>query len=186
MIDMICALDDIASCLYKREVNGIVKMVPFLISHGLSIDSNEYFTETYAQMFFYHILYGMCAYGESSHCCMASGLSPIEISRRMFSIVLFTPFSVLSMMCQSLGSIVDFEHRSCSPCDVLRDYKIQFSSFKQLPAQEFFFHVRTSTSSSDLDLFLFSAVHGLLLTTNVDDMRELLRLQTTKQVVDRL
>lgn len=170
MIDMICALNDIASCLYKRDVDSIVQMVPFLISHGLSIDSNESSTETYAQMFFYHILYGMCAYSENSRCRMASGLSSIEISCRMFSIVLFTPFSVLSTMCQSLGSLVDFEHQSHSPCDVLRDHKIQFSSFKPLPAQEFFYRVRTSTSSSEL--FLFSAVHGLLSTTNVDDMRE--------------
>jgi hypothetical protein len=156
MIDVICALHEIISCLYQTDIS-IVSLQSLLSSHGSSFDNSS--VENMVHVFFCHVLHGMCAYNGGHRCRLTSGLSMVEISRRLFSIVFRAPFSILMFICESLGFHINFEHQSITPLDVLNDYKVKISTFKQLLAQDFFSHTMTTSSFSDL-IFL-AACHGL-------------------------
>ena len=77
-----------------------------------------------------------------SYCCrLMSGLSVITtVYWRLFRFGI-APFSILNFICKSLGNYIDFEHQSCTPLAILKNYKMKISTFEPLafPAQEIFF-----------------------------------------------
>ena len=108
--------------------------------------------------FFHHVLNGMCAYGLTSGCASASGLSSMDIAQRMFVIATCAPFSVLCVAHQSLGNFQDFEHQSRSPLDVLRGYQKKLISFTFRPMHDCLSGIPLSSFE---DILILCGSHGL-------------------------
>ena len=121
--------------------------------------------------FFHHVVNGLCVYSDASGCYQACGLSSLQISRSVFALLPCASTAVKSLACQSIGNFSDFDHRSWTRADVLREYIAKLSSFQSSPAESCFFTV-LSSSSSDLSVLL--AVHGLSVVGDSVQMRQVL------------
>ena len=175
LIYMICILRDIwAQFLSSERDKGFSILESSMRSHGL-LDVSETLILSPAEYakFFYHLLNGMCAYSQGAHCRFSLDLSSSEISRRMTLIVNSAPVSVLSgVICQSLGYSMDISCQSYSPYDILDEHRSKLLTFESSSTQECFFRIQCL--SSPLELMLLSAVHGLRMLSNIDDMKVVL------------
>ena len=168
IIDIMCFLFNDHSSLY--EWNGpLLELLPILNSHGLLCDEVSLLDARRA--FFHHVVNGLCVYSDASGCCQACGLSSLQISRSVFALLPCASTAVKSLACQSIGNFSDFDHRSWTRADVLREYIAKLSSFQSSPAESCFFTV-LSSSSSDLSVLL--AVHGLSVVGDSVQMRQVL------------
>lgn len=165
MNNMIYILLDISSPLY---VCGL-SFLNLLERHGFCI-TDQYSFPDRLRGFIYHMLNGMCAYGDGIACQVADGLSALDISSRMFSILFgaLLPNDMLSAVCQSLGCFLDFEHQSRTPFDILSDYKTKSENFEPWTAVECLLRIPLLSFS---DLLLLSARHGLTAMGCSDQLR---------------
>ena len=170
MIDMIyavCEMSRLSTFASGFNEVNIQRLGCFFVSHGMDFSFTEEESFTF---FFRHVLNGMCAHTDAPACRMIAQLSPVEISRRTFSIVSLASYSVLSIACESLGYFVDFAHRSLSPYDVMCEYRNKLTTFAPMQSHDFFSYVTSLSSFSDM--ILVSAVHGISLRGDLEFLRE--------------
>ena len=168
IIDIICFLFDDRSSLYEWP-GRFLELQPVLKSHGLLADRDSMLDGRRA--FFHHVVNGLCIYSDACGCYQSCGLSSVQISYGVFSLLSCASAAVKSLACQSIGSFSDFDHQSRTRDDVLQEYRAKLSTSQSLPAESCFFAV---LSSSSLDLSVLLAVHGLSVVGSSVQMRQVL------------
>lgn len=120
MFHIINAIHTMSFCFHdvSDETNSRLDFI--LSSHGL-VSTKGYSLADMACFFFRHILNGMCAYSNGVSCQTIVPLSSADVSFRTFAVVNAgcCTNDMSSVLCESLGYLVDFEHQSTTLQEVL-------------------------------------------------------------------
>jgi hypothetical protein len=142
-----------------------------LSSHGL-VSTKGYSLADMACFFFRHILNGMCAYSNGVSCQMIVPLSSADVSFRTFAVVNAgcCTIDMSSVLCESLGYSLDFEHQSTTLQEVLSEYRTKSRTMILMKSHDFYFHVLSLISYSEI--ILLSAIHGISLVGGKECLRQ--------------